>query len=40
MKPLQLTNAGGLASALTVIALTWQIWDPALERLVLQAARR
>lgn len=28
------------ASALIVVALTWQFWDPALERLVLRMAQR
>jgi mercuric ion transport protein len=27
------------ASALIVVALTWQIWDPVLERLVMRAAQ-
>jgi mercuric ion transport protein len=27
------------ASALIVVALTWQVWDPVLERLVLRAAQ-
>ena len=28
------------ASALIVVALTWQVWDPMLERLVMRAAQR
>jgi hypothetical protein len=28
------------ASALIVVALTWQVWDPVLERLVMRAAQR
>ena len=29
----------GFASALVVVALTWQAWDPVLQRLVMQAGR-
>lgn len=30
----------GVASGLIVVALTWQIWDPILQKLVLQVAGR
>lgn len=28
-----------VASALVVVALTWQVWDPMLERLIMRAAQ-
>jgi mercuric ion transport protein len=30
----------GTATALIVVALTWQIWDPMLERMVMRLAQR
>ena len=30
----------GIASVLIVVALTWQVWDPMLQRVVMHAAHR